>query len=184
MNKIVCDLDNSLLNTLLRLEEIIPNYSTSKQRDYNLSPMELLPFIDGSVYKGVQFNDEVVDTLIKYIQKGYQPIFISQTFTKKAERAKRGLIKDLHKKIEEETDMKLKKFKLHTGKCTIVNRLKNLKVTGDLVFIDDAPKRLSYFQENFPNAKVYRVTYPYNKDIGHNNMGILNSNHYKIKRTD
>lgn len=164
---IICDLDNTLLDTLSKMEELIPGYTIEDQKVYKIGEDLLKPFFDGSIYEGVKFNESVVNTLITYVNKGFTPVFISQTFTEVAREAKEKLIRDLYKLLSGRVNRELQEFTLYTHEPEIWSFIKAARDFEEVVFIDDAPERLECFYKDFPNSKVYRVTYAYNQELNH-----------------
>ena len=162
MSKIIlCDLDNTLLDTLTNLEELVPGFDQSIQVTYKLGGELLLPFNDASIYEDVNLNKEVLDLLARHTLQGYEVIFISQTFTWEAREAKHDLLKKLFK-----DDFK---YTLRTYEDTIwhtVSELeRNIEDIEHLIIIDDAPERLERFAGRLmdePNVDLYAVRYPYN----------------------
>ena len=165
MKYIICDLDNTLLDTLGRLEELVDGYSIEEQYEYRLLGEQLEPFIDGSVYEGAKLNTEVILTIPAHMVLQYQPIFISQSMSKDALEFKLKLVEKLAKQLGRDS------FPLIAGRDEIFHQLQ--KIEGKKVFIDDAPQRLHWFAETFPESKVYKVEYPYNKDINLSRQIIL-----------
>lgn len=162
MSKIIlCDLDNTLLDTLTKLEEIVPGFDQTTQVTYKLGEELMLPFNDASIYDKVWFNNQVLDLVEEHAKNGYEVIFISQTFTWEAREAKHDLLREYF-----EGDFK---YTLRTYEDIIwhtVSELeRNIEDIEHLIIIDDAPERLERFTGRLmhePNVDLYAVRYPYN----------------------
>lgn len=165
MKLVICDLDNTLLDTLTKLEELRPNFKQETQRSYDLKKEELEPFIDASIYKDVAFNDEVLLAIMGYADKGYRIRFITRTLSAEARLIKSVLVDDLNTRLKP-----LHKFEIFTFDEYIESMISHVEdythLYSEIVLIDDAPERLDRYMTNMyhlDNVKLYIVEYVYNR---------------------
>lgn len=155
---VLCDIDNTLLDTLGKLEEIVPTFKRDEHKTYTLNGELLEAFNDGSVYEGVKLNESIKELLDNYKKEGRFLIFISQTFTDIAREKKYEIIENLYEGAQ-----------LFTYDSTIEDAIQFMErmVEHDtsIVILDDAPERVERYKKKLygkPNVELKLVEYPYN----------------------
>ena len=181
MKVVVCDIDNTLLDTLTRLEEIHPDFNQEEQTTYRLRGKLLKEFGKKSFYDRTTWNWEVLGLLHEFVENGYEVIFVSQTISYQAALSKEDI-------VETWSAMTGHPATLHIHDGIIDYVIRRLVADADdlthLVAIDDAPERLMMHEpvRNHRNVDVFAMEYPYNKDlIKELGYKTLKSNRFKSK---
>lgn len=164
---IVCDIDNTLYNSLLRLSDLKPDYDRDKQTTYKLSSDELSYFYSPDFYDFDMryINSDVYRFLVANINLGVNVIFMSQSENDEVHNMKYRLLLSLF-------DGLLDNVELYTSNShEDIESLVSLY--GDIIFIDDAPHRFDSIVQL--NQSYIIVGYPYNKDYVSGAIGIFNT---------
>lgn len=164
---IVCDIDNTLYNSLLRLSDLKPDYDRSKQTTYKLSSDELSYFYSPDFYDFDMryINNDVYMFLVANINQGVNVVFMSQSETAEVHNIKYRLLLYLFGGLLD--DVELYTSNSHEDVESLVS------LYGDIIFIDDAPHRFDSI--NKLNQSYMIVGYPYNKDYVSGAIGIFNA---------
>ena len=161
MKVVVCDIDNTLLDTLTSLEEIHPDFNQEEQTTYKLQGKLLKEFGKKSFYDRTTWNWEVLELLHKCVENGYEVIFISQTISGAAALSKEDIVETWSAMTGHPAVLYV-----HDGIIDFV--IRRLVADADklthLVAIDDAPERLLKYEpvRDHRNVDIILLNTDYN----------------------